>query len=130
MTAAELYLPLRALHVATVAVTLALFALRGVWMLRASALLDRRWVRVGPHVNDTLLLASGVALAVLTDRAPWAQPWLAAKLAGLVVYIGLGTLALKRGRTRGGRAAALGAALLAAAYIVAVAVSRQALPGA
>ena len=128
MTAAELYPALRVTHVATVAVTIALFALRGVWMLRASPLLGRRWVRVVPHVNDTLLLASGIALAVLTGRTPWAQPWLAAKLVGLVVYIALGTLALKRGRSRAGRAAAFAAALLAVAYIVAVAVTRQVLP--
>ena len=52
-----------------------------------------------PHVVDTVLLASAIALAVMTHQYPLANRWVTAKVAGLLVYIGLGTIALKRGKT-------------------------------
>jgi uncharacterized membrane protein SirB2 len=128
VTALSLYPLVRGVHLATVAVTVTLFALRGVWMLRASPRLGRRWARVVPHANDTLLLASGIALAGITGQAPWDQPWLAAKLAGLAAYIGLGLVALRFGPTRRLRGGAWMAALAAVAYIVAVGLTRRPLP--
>jgi len=63
-------------------------------------MLARRWVRVLPHVVDTALLASAIALAVALGQYPLVNGWLTAKLAGLLAYIVLGSIALKRGRTR------------------------------
>jgi uncharacterized membrane protein SirB2 len=82
-------------------------------------------VRVLPHVNDTVLLAAGVWLAFMLREAPGASSWLTAKLAALVVYIALGMLALRPGRTKGLRVAAWLAALAVFGYIVAVAVTRS-----
>lgn len=123
------YTQLRLIHVATVYVTLTLFVLRGYWMLIDSPRLNRLWVRVLPHVNDTLLLTAAVGLLWLAQINPLAQPWLVAKLIGLLAYIGLGTVALKRGRTKAIRVKAFIAALGVFAYIVAVAVSKQVVPG-
>lgn len=122
------YTALKYLHVGCVALSGTGFVVRGVWMLRGSALLTRRWVRVVPHVVDTLLLASALALAAMLHAYPGEQGWLTAKVFGLVAYIVLGTIALKRGRTRGVRVAAFAAALLVFAYIVAVAYSKSVLP--
>jgi len=105
-----------------------LFFLRGIWMIRESPMLARRWVRVVPHIVDTALLASAIALAFVLELNPLATSWLAAKIAGLVIYIALGSIALRRGRTRGTRIAAWIAALAVFAYIVSAAVTRQALP--
>jgi uncharacterized membrane protein SirB2 len=80
-----------------------------------------------PHVIDTLLLASALTLVVWSHQYPGAQNWLTAKLLALIVYIGLGTVALKRGRTKGARIAAFIAALLVFGYIVKVALTRQVL---
>ena len=124
----SLYPLLKHLHVTFVALSFFLFLVRGVWMIRESPMLARRWVRIAPHVVDTVLLASAVALAFLLRLNPLDAPWLAAKIAGLVIYIGLGTVALRRGRTRGVRIAAWVAALAVFAYIVSAAVTRQALP--
>ncbi len=115
------YAALKHLHLATIAVTLILFVLRGVWMMADSTRLQARWVRVLPHVNDTLLFSSGLGLAVLLRQYPFVDGWLTAKLLALLAYIVLGTFALKRGRTRGQRIAAWIAALLVFAYMVAVA---------
>ncbi|MBI3283397.1 MAG: SirB2 family protein [Burkholderiales bacterium] len=122
------YLAVKHLHIACAALSGSFFALRGIWMLRASALLQRRWVKIAPHIVDTVLLASALTLALWSGQYPFRQDWLSAKLLALLLYIALGTVALKRGRTARGRAAALAAALAVFAYIVAVALSRQVLP--
>lgn len=122
------YLAVRHMHMGFAALSGAFFLLRGVWMLRASPLLQQRWVRIAPHVIDTLLLASAFYLMFVSRQYPFAQPWLGAKVCALVLYIGLGTVALKRGRTAQVRALAFGGALLAFAYIAAVAVTRQVIP--
>jgi uncharacterized membrane protein SirB2 len=122
------YLTVRHVHMGCAAVSASLFLLRGVWMLRASKLLQQRWVRIAPHLVDTLLLASAITLAAWSGQYPFAQGWLTAKLFALVGYIALGTIALKRGRTRAVRGAAFIAALALFAYIVAVAVTKHAMP--
>jgi uncharacterized membrane protein SirB2 len=115
------YETLRAAHVAAVVISIGLFALRGAWMVADSPLLTTRVVRILPHVVDTVLLAAGVGLAVLSHQYPFVQPWLTAKIVGLVLYTVLGTIALKRGRSRGVRILALTAALAVVAWIVATA---------
>ena len=122
------YLLLKQLHLTTIAITLTLFLLRGAWMMMGSSLLQARWVRIVPHLNDTLLLASGITLAVLMQQYPLVHGWLTAKLIALIVYIVLGTIALKRGKTRAQRIAAWFAALLVFGYMAAVAVTHDPFP--
>ena len=73
---------------------------------------------------DTVLLVSALWLAWQLG-AQGTRGWLAAKLAGLAVYIALGAVALKRGRTRATRTAAFVAALATFGYIVSVAVTKS-----
>ncbi len=119
------YSALKAVHVRSVAVTFALFVLRGLWMLQSPELLRRRWVRIVPHIVDTVLLGSAVALALMLGSAAWKQGWLPAKVIGLLIYIVLGSVALKHGRTRSIRAVAFAGALATFAYIVMVAVTKS-----
>ena len=119
------YIALKHLHVTFVALSGLLFLVRGIWMLRASPNLEQRWARIVPHIVDTLLLASAIGLAVVSHQYPGQMPWLTAKVVGLVAYIVLGTIALKRGRTQGVRTAAFVGALACFAYIVAVAVTKN-----
>lgn len=119
---------LKMIHVTTVALSYALFFVRGIWMINGSPRLNERWVRIVPHVNDTLLLAAAIWMTILIHQYPGTHAWLTAKVAGLLVYIGLGTLALKRGRTRRARIAAWLAAQAVFFYIVAVALARNPLP--
>jgi len=123
------YTLLRTLHIATVHLTLILFLLRGFWMLTDSGLLNARWASIVPHINDTLLLFAAIAMLVVAGMNPLEQPWLLAKILGLLVYIGLGTVALKRGKTKSLRIKALIAALATFAYIMAVAITKQVIPG-
>lgn len=120
-----MYLQLKYLHVSCVVLSGIGFVLRGLWMIAESPMLSRRWVRVAPHVVDTLLLGSAITMVVISSQFPFAKGWLTAKLIGLVVYILCGTMALKRGRTKVVRIAFFLAALLAYAYIISVALSRN-----
>ncbi|MFZ6871673.1 SirB2 family protein [Undibacterium sp. Di27W] len=122
------YLAIKHLHLTCVGLSGSLFLLRGFWRMRDSVLLNQRWVRIVPHLIDTLLLASALTLAVMSGQYPFQQNWLTAKLLALLLYIVLGTIALKRGKTPAIRTAAFVAAILTFAYIISVALSRQAIP--
>lgn len=106
----------------------ALFFVRGVWMLSDSPRLQQRWVKILPHLIDTTLLASALTLAWMSSQWPFMQPWLTAKVFGLLLYIVLGTIALKRGKTRQVRVTAWLLALATFGYIVAVALTRSPVP--
>ena len=112
---------LKAVHVGAVATTFCLFLLRGAWMLADSPRLRQRWVRVLPHMIDTVLLASALALMVAIRQYPFVHGWLTAKVLALCAYIVLGSLALKRAPTRTLRTAAFAGALAAFGYMVSVA---------
>jgi len=115
------YVLAKYIHVGSVILSLGGFAARGALMLSGSRILDRRFVRVAPHIVDTVLLASALWLCWLIRQYPFVDGWLTAKVVGLAFYIALGAVALRRGRTRKARIAALIGAALAALYIVSVA---------
>ena len=119
------YLLVKQVHVACVVLSLAGFVARGALMLAGSPLLQARFVRVAPHVVDTALLASAVWLAWMMHQYPFVHGWLTAKVLGLLAYIVLGAVALHRGRTKAVRAWAFAGALLAAGYVVAVALTKN-----
>lgn len=123
-----MYLAIKHIHVATVVLSFSLFFIRGLWMIADSPRLQRGWVRVLPHVNDTILLASAITLTTLVEQYPFTNNWLTAKVLALLLYIGLGMVALRRGKTRKVRVAAWIGALIAFAYIVSVAISRHPFP--
>lgn len=116
------------IHISCVMFSYAFFFLRGVWMLRDSPLLQQRWVKIAPHIVDSTLLLSAVALAMQLSISPLSSPWLMAKIIALLLYILLGTLALKRGRTRMIRLAAWLSAQLVFLYIVSVALTHSPAP--
>ncbi len=122
------YLLLKHLHVTCVVLSGLGFCLRGYWMLHQSPALKWRLTRVMPHLVDSFLLASALSLAVLSGQYPFVQNWLTAKFCALLAYIILGSMALKRGKTRASRAGFFCLALLAYAYIVGVALTRNPFP--
>jgi len=119
------YISAKAIHVACVIASITGFVARYELARRGSALVRHRSVRVAPHVNDTLLLAAAIVMLRAGGLNPVALPWLAAKIAGLIVYIVLGMVALRHGRTAETRRVAFVAALVTFAYVVAVALSKS-----
>ncbi len=118
----EYYLPIKHLHITAATLSLLFFMLRAWWSVREAAVLQARWVRVAPHVIDTTLLLLGVVLMVMLSMWPHQHPWLAAKLVALLVYIGLGTVAIKRGSTPRARAIAALAAVATFLYMLGTAI--------
>jgi uncharacterized membrane protein SirB2 len=116
------------LHVALAYITVVGFVARGALALVDSPLRSATWIRITPHVVDTLLLICGITLAVQLSLSPLANPWLSAKLVALVVYIGFGVMAMRANSVRL-RLVGFVAALVTVGYIFAVAYSKQVLPG-
>ncbi len=116
------------IHLITVVLSLVGFLLRGVWMMIDSRLLQARLTRILPHIVDTALLTAGVYLAYSAAINPLEQHWLGAKIIALLVYIALGTVALKRGKTKAVRIVAWLLALAVFAYMLAVAHNRVVWP--
>ena len=119
---------LKLVHQACALLSITGFTVRGGLMLAGSSLLRRPWMRTWPHLIDTLLLVSGIWMAVNLQLHPGNSPWLAAKLIALLLYIGLGFFALRLGKTRRIRTGAFIAALACFGYIGLVALTRSALP--
>ncbi len=88
-------------------------------------MLQRRLTRIFPHLIDTILLVSAVTLVWQYQLSPLQQPWLISKIVALLAYIGLGTVALKRGKTKAQRTGALIGALFCFAFIVAAAITKS-----
>lgn len=123
------YLLLKMLHVSSVVISYSLFFLRGIWLMQDSNNLRQRWVKVLPHVIDTILLTSAIALAVLIQQDPLNNAWLTAKVIGLLIYILLGMIAIRFGKTKKTRIAAWIGAQCIFIYIVLVALSKNPLLG-
>jgi uncharacterized membrane protein SirB2 len=118
----------KSIHITCVMLSFSLFFLRGVWMLRDSPTLRLRWVRIVPHTVDSVLLASAIMLAWQLGYSPLTHSWLAAKIVALLLYIAIGTYALKRGKTKRIRLIAWLAAQAVFLYIVSVAVTHNTTP--
>ena len=119
------YATLRTLHVTCAALTGLGFLLRGIWMIVDSPLRAARLTRTLPHVVDTALLASAIAMAMKLQVYPFTTGWLTAKVIALVVYILVGMAAFRFAKTRRTRITCWIAALCTYVYIVGVAITRS-----
>ena len=120
-----IYLLIKNLHALAAVVTITGFVLRGYWMVTDSGKLQHRITRTAPHIVDTIFLLSGITLLVMLSLNPFSQSWLVAKFTGLIAYVLLGTVAIRRGGTLQIRVIAFVGALSVFAYIVGVALSKS-----
>ena len=119
------YLAIRMIHETAVALSITGFFIRGLGRLVGAEPLGGRLVKSLPHVIDTVLLLSALTLAWMLGITPLSAPWLMAKVCGLVVYIGLGVVAMRAGVSTGVRLAAWIGALVTVAWIVSVAITKS-----
>ncbi len=125
MSLIEHYATLRQVHIGFVTASGTLFALRAF-----ATLVGARWplrlpARAASWVVDTGLLSAGSLLWATLQINPLVQTWLGAKLALLLVYVGLGTMALRRARTPAARLAWTLAALGCFGWMVATALAHD-----
>ena len=117
----EFYPQIKSVHIAAVMASGLLFFVRG-----ASLHAGMKWAMAAPvrylsYAIDTTLLTAALMLATMLHQYPFVHGWLTVKVLLLVVYIVLGTFALKRGSTRTIRVACWVAALIVYAFIISVA---------
>jgi len=115
---------LKNIHIFSALISFTLFFIRGLWVMRGSAMMQQKWVKIVPHVNDTILLGTAIALTISIGQYPFVEGWLTAKLLALVAYICLGVEAFRLAKTDMGRAAAWLAALVVFLFIVSVAMTK------
>jgi uncharacterized membrane protein SirB2 len=122
----DFYPVVKPFHIALAAASVSLFASRGLGVLAGQAWPMARPLRRLVIAIDTALLAAGVTLWWMLSLHPLRQGWFAVKLALLVVYIVLGSLALRRARTPARRALALALALGCIAAVASIALAHDA----
>jgi len=119
------YVLLKYLHMSLALFSVAGFALRWTWRMQQSPWAFTRAALVIPHVVDTLLLASAMAMIALADQVPVGVDWLGAKIIGLVLYILLGVIAMRSAPLKSLSLPVFVAAVLVYCWIVSVAVSKS-----
>ena len=90
-----MYAAFKHLHVLFVVISVVLFVVRFIWKQRDSGMLQKKWAKIVPHINDTLLLLSAIAMLVISQRAPIADPWVTEKVIGVIGYILFALIAMK-----------------------------------
>jgi uncharacterized membrane protein SirB2 len=121
----EFHVQMKLLHIFCVVCSGILFAARGALMWAGSRWANDVSLRRLSYSIDTVLLGSAVYLVVTLHQYPFVSSWLTAKISLLVVYILLGIVALRRGRTRLTRRVCFAAALSVYAFIISVALTHN-----
>lgn len=119
------YTLVKLVHQGAVTLSVTGFFVRGAASLAGASWVQGRAAKTLPHIVDSVLLLSALTLAWMLRLNPGNAPWLLAKIIGLVVYVGLGVVALRPGRPRTVRAAAWVGALATAVWIVSVAITKS-----
>lgn len=122
------YSALKHLHISCAIISYLLFLWRGILALRASPVMRQRRIKIAPHLIDAVLLISALALIFTIQQYPFSHAWLTAKLFALLLYIGLGSIALKYGNNQTMRITAWLSAQAVFAYIVLVAINHNPAP--
>ncbi|NDV91047.1 invasion protein [Alteromonas sp. 345S023] len=120
-----MYMMAKHLHLTAVGLSILLFIFRFIWSQFDASILSKKWVKVVPHIVDTVLLASAIWLCVILSQYPIVNAWLTFKVIGVVGYIVLGLFALKKAKTPVSRWAFFIAALAVLMATAMVAVTKQ-----
>lgn len=115
------YIIIKHIHLTSIVISLLLFTFRGFLMCRDSEALSKKWLRISPHIVDTVLLISAAMLAWKIQQYPFIDSWLTAKILALVAYIALGSIALKSKRSKKIKVTAFALSLIVVSYILMVA---------
>ena len=120
-----MYMMLKHTHLTAIALSVLFFIVRYIWVMTDSAMMQKKLVKVAPHVIDTVLLSSAIGLCIVLSQYPFSVAWLTEKVIGLVLYIFFGLFALKFGKTKLQKTVAFGLALGVIALMGKLAVSKQ-----
>ena len=96
----SLYPAIKHIHLTLIAVSVLFFIVRFALHLKQSAIMDKKFVKIAPHVIDTFLLLSGLTLCFIIKQYPFQDAWLTEKIGAVVAYIFLATIAMKANRNK------------------------------
>lgn len=116
---------IKLIHIGTAFISISFFIVRGFWVFIDSPMMTKKWVKIVPHINDTILLITAIMLAVTIHQYPFVETWLTAKFIALIFYIIFGMFALKRAKEKKNKIIFFILALLTFSYIVGVALTRM-----
>ena len=120
-----MYMMAKHLHMTAVGLSILLFIFRFIWSQFDASVLSKKWVKIFPHIVDTVLLASAIWLCVILSQYPFVNAWLTFKVVGVVLYIVFGLFALKKAKTTMGKWSFFVAALAVLMATAMVAVTKQ-----
>ncbi|MBT0587320.1 SirB2 family protein [Alteromonas oceanisediminis] len=120
-----MYMMMKHLHLTAIVISISLFILRFIWLQMGSAQRHKKWVKVVPHIIDTVLLGSAIALCIILSQYPFVHGWVTFKLFGVIAYIVTGLWALKWAASRPAQWLAFACALVVLALTAKVALMKQ-----
>ena len=115
---------IKLIHMSSAFISISFFLLRGIWVFNSSEMMNKKWVKIIPHVNDTILLVTAIILAVSVQQYPFTHDWLTAKFIALLLYVVFGMFALKRAKEMNNKIIFFVLSLLTFSYIIGVALNR------
>ncbi|MCE9677942.1 SirB2 family protein [Shewanella sp. AS1] len=123
----SLYPAVKHIHMTFIALSVLFFIVRFALHMKQSPVMDKKFVKVAPHIIDTLLLLSGLVLCFLIKQYPFQDAWLTEKIGAVVAYILLATIALKANRNKLFKSFAALGALAWIVYAAKMAMFKQAI---
>lgn len=112
------------LHVSAVVISLALFSFRFALTLKGSDVLQSKWLKITPHIVDTVLLATAIWLLTISSVVS-VEGWVTSKVIGVILYIVSGFFALKWAKTTRSRTVGFVCAVIWAILTATVALTKQ-----
>ncbi|GFD71211.1 SirB2 family protein [Alteromonas marina] len=94
-----MYMMAKHLHLTAVGLSILFFIFRFVWSQLDANALSKKWMKILPHIIDTVLLGSAVWLCIILSQYPFVNAWLTFKVIGVILYIVFGLFALKKAKT-------------------------------
>ncbi len=126
---AQWYPLLKHLHMTLVFFSLLLFFARASMSIKGIDWHGKwPWLKVLPHINDSLLLLSGITLAIIIRQYPFAQLWISIKILLLLCYIGLGIYVLRIAKNKVQQITGTALALFVISWMVVIARTKQVWP--
>ena len=125
-TLTSFYPAIKHVHLTFVAASVLFFLVRFVLHMRQSPIMDKKLLKIAPHVIDTLLLLSGLTLCFVIQQYPFIDPWITEKLGAVMAYILLATISLKANKGKLFKVFAAFGAIAWVVYAAKIAIFKQA----
>ncbi|MCK5336895.1 MAG: SirB2 family protein [Gammaproteobacteria bacterium] len=123
------YLLFKTIHIATVTLSISFFITRTYWLLNNPQMLKHKLIKRLPHVIDSLLLFSAFAMLYIAELVPGSNnPWITAKLIGLILYIFTGLYLFRIAKRKIQIYSTLCIAILIYIYIIQTALTKNIIP--